>query len=130
MKVINPVGIVENFIKSIESMDMSDIMSFFDDRSTWQNVPHDPAVGISQIKEMFQTIVQRSSQIKWDIKSASFGEEIAWVERIDRFWIDGTEYAVRCNGVFEFDTELGIILSVRDYVDLGEWRSRLVNANL
>ena len=37
---------------------------------------------------------------------------------------------MRCNGVFDFDLETSSILSVRDYVDLGEWRSRLSKAKL
>ena len=53
----------------------------------------------------------------------------AWLERIDRFWIDGAEYAVRCNGVLEFDEESGLISELRDYVDLGEWRSRLAGVD-
>ena len=79
---------------------------------------------------MFHTIVHRSSRIQWDIKTASYGVDRAWLERIDRFWIDGVEYAVECNGVFDFDIDNSIIVSVRDYVDLGEWRERLTEANL
>jgi len=60
----------------------------------------------------------------------AYDEKRAWLERIDRFWVDGNEYAVRCNGVFEFDLETGTIISVRDYVDLNEWRGRLSVANL
>ena len=59
-----------------------------------------------------------------------YESEKAWLERIDRFWIDDVEYSVQCNGVFELDTVNGIILNVRDYVDLGEWRDRLAQAEL
>ena len=55
----------------------------------------------------------------------SYGDNRAWLERVDRFTIDGTEYAVECNGVLEFDPDSGLIRELRDYVDLGEWRSRI-----
>ena len=33
--------------------------------------------------------------------------------------------AVACNGIFTIDPATQTVLSVRDYVDLGEWRSRV-----
>ena len=126
----NPNEIFETFLESIESCDIDLILQSFTEKSSWQNVPHPAAVGISEIRSTFETIVRRSSQIKWDIISSSFEGARGWIERNDRFWIDQTEYSVRCNGVFDFDLETSSILSVRDYVDLGEWRSRLGNAKL
>ncbi|MSX21892.1 MAG: hypothetical protein F2795_06225, partial [Actinobacteria bacterium] len=73
-------------------------------------------------------ILLRSERVQWDVVSASFTEHRAWLERVDRFWIDGVEYAVRCNGVLEVDPESGLIREFRDYVDLGEWRARLAAA--
>jgi len=128
--MIKPAEIIETFFKALSSRDLEKILSFFDDRSTWQNVPHPPASGVAEIAEMFRTIVERSSKIQWDIVTASFEDDRAWLERVDRFWIDEVEYAVRCHGVFDFDTTSSTIVSVRDYVDLGEWRERLRGANL
>ena len=51
--------------------------------------------------------------------------ETGWYERVDRFWLAGEEHAVHCNGVFEVDAGAQTVRSVRDYVDLGEWRSRI-----
>ena len=73
---------------------------------------------------MLGRVLRRSDRVRWDVVSESYGDRRAWVERVDRFWIDGSEYAVRCNGVFEFDRDSGLITEVRDYVDLGEWRER------
>ena len=126
----NPNEIFETFLDSMESCDIDRILKSFTEQSSWQNVPHPPAGGITEIRSTFEIIVQRSSQIKWDIVSSSFEGSRGWIERVDRFWIDQTEYAVRCNGVFDFDLETSSILSVRDYVDLGEWRSRLSKAKL
>ena len=126
----NPNEIFETFLNSLESCDIDRILQSFTEQSSWQNVPHVPAVGLSEIRAVFESIVQRSSRIQWDVVSSAFEGSRGWVERVDRFWIDGIEYAVRCNGVFDFDVESSTILSVRDYVDLGEWRSRLADANL
>ncbi len=122
--------IFETFLRDLESRDLDRIMQNFTEVSQWQNVPHPPAIGLSEIRTTFATIVKRSSKIQWDVVSSSFEGTRGWIERIDRFWIDGSEYAVRCNGVFEFNVETSSISSVRDYVDLGEWRSRLVEAKL
>ena len=128
--MVKPVEIVESFLNTLPSMEMDKIMSFFDDRSSWQNVPHPQATGSEEIAEMFSPIITKSSSVRWDLINAVYESEKAWLERIDRFWIDDVEYSVQCNGVFELDTVNGIILSVRDYVDLGEWRDRLAQAEL
>ena len=128
--MVKPVEIVESFLNTLPSMEMDKIMSFFDDRSSWQNVPHPQATGSEEIAEMFRPIITKSSSVRWDLINAVYEGEKAWLERIDRFWIDDVEYSVQCNGVFELDTVNGIILSVRDYVDLGEWRGRLAQAEL
>ena len=105
-------------------------MSFFDEQSSWQNVPHHPCNGIQEIELMFSPIIRKSTKVQWDILNAAYAENRAWLERVDRFWIGGTEYSVQCNGVFEFDLTKGKIITVRDYVDLGEWRERLTLAQL
>ncbi len=74
---------------------------------------------------MLGRVLQRSEAVRWDVVTESYSEDRAWLERVDRFWIDGTEYAVRCNGVLEFHPESGLITELRDYVDLEEWRSRV-----
>ncbi len=125
-----PNKIFESFLNALASCDIDSIMQSFTEGSQWQNIPHPPAVGIYGIKTMFETIVARSSKIQWDVISSSFEGDRGWIERVDRFWIDGSEYAVRCNGVFDFDLATSSISSVRDYVDLGEWRSRLGEAKL
>lgn len=122
--------ILETFLTSMQSCDIDKVMGSFTNESLWQNVPHLPAQGLIEIRTMFETIMRRSSRIQWDVVSASFNGERAWIERVDRFWIDGTEYAVKCNGVFDFDSSSSSIQSVRDYVDLGEWRSRLSQAQI
>ena len=102
----NPNEIFETFLNSLESCDIDRILQSFTEQSSWQNVPHVPAVGLSEIRATFESIVQRSSRIQWDVVSSAFEGSRGWVERVDRFWIDGIEYAVRCNGVFDFDVSV------------------------
>jgi limonene-1,2-epoxide hydrolase len=123
-----PVQIVESFLESISARDIDAVLAHFAADATWQNVPHLRVVGRPNIGAMLGPILARSTEVQWDIVSASYGDDRAWLERVDRFWIDGVEYSVRCNGVFEIDTDACLITEVRDYVDLGEWRARLVAA--
>lgn len=114
---------VTELLAAVESRDVRAIEAALAPSVTWQNVPHEPAVGRPAVARLLGDVVTWSDEVRWDVVSASFGDDRAWVERIDRFVIDGTEHAVRCNGVFGvFD---GVVAEVRDYVDLGEWRARV-----
>jgi limonene-1,2-epoxide hydrolase len=95
---------------------------------TWQNVPNPPAVGRAGIEAMLAPILGRSERVRWDVVSASYEEHRCWLERVDRFWIDGVEYAVQCNGVVEIDPASGLMREWRDYVDITDWRTRLAKA--
>ena len=128
--MVKPLEIVESFLHALSTQDMEEIISFFDERSSWQNIPHPPAVGRKEITNMFRPIISKSSKVQWDIVNAVYESNRAWLERVDRFWINDIEYSVECNGVFELDLSKGIILTVRDYVDLGEWRKRLASTKL
>ncbi len=97
------------------------------DDVSWQNVPHLPAVGRAAVVARLGGLMTWSDRVQWDVVSAAYRGTRAWVERVDRFEIDGTEYAVACNGVFDADGD-GRLVSVRDYVDLGEWRGRVAPA--
>jgi limonene-1,2-epoxide hydrolase len=59
------------------------------------------------------------------VVSSAYDGDRAWLERVDRFWIDGREYAIECNGVYAVDPASGLLDEVRDYVDLATWRQRL-----
>lgn len=117
--------IVTRFLDAVEGRDLEGVVACFANDATWQNVPHPAAVGRGAIEAMLAPILARSDDVRWDVVSAAYDDRRAWLERVDRFWIDGVEHAVRCNGVFEVDPDAGVITEVRDYVDLGEWRARL-----
>lgn len=123
------------FLRAVETADVQAVLDCMTPDASWQNVPHPPSKGHADVAKLFGAILPSCEKVRWDVESISYGPEedgraLVWAERIDRFWIGGAEYAVRCNGVFEFDLASGLIVQVRDYVDLGEWRSRLASADL
>ncbi|GAA0607292.1 hypothetical protein GCM10009547_06530 [Sporichthya brevicatena] len=93
--------------------------------ATYANMPHPPVVGPAGVAGLLSPILNRSERVRWDLVSASYTADRAWLERVDRFWIDGREYAIECNGVAEIDPAAGLITAFRDYVDLATWRERL-----
>ncbi len=115
---------VECLLDAVASRDLRSVAAALAPDVTWQNVPHQPVVGRDAVVAMLGGIITWSDDVRWDVVSASTRGDTAWVERVDRFVIDGTEHAVRCNGVVRVDGD-GAIVEVRDYVDLSEWRERI-----
>lgn len=122
--------IVRKLLRAVGERDIDGIIACLAPDAVWQNVPHPPVEGHLAIRAMLCPMLERSSAVRWDLVTAAYGDDRAWLERVDRFWIGGREFAVRCNGVLEFDTAEGVITEFRDYVDLGEWRTRLPPAGL
>jgi limonene-1,2-epoxide hydrolase/ketosteroid isomerase-like protein len=115
---------VAELLRAIESRDLRAVGRSLSPTATWQNVPHSVAVGREQVVAFLSGILTWADEVRWDIVSASYGGRRAWLERVDRFRLDGEWFDVRCNGVFEVDAD-GLVTEVRDYVDLGEWRDRV-----
>ena len=127
---MNAEAAVARFLAAVESMDADAVGACFTDIATYQNVPHPPAMGPAAIAAMFGPILSRCTKVHWEIVSSSYAEGTAWLERVDRFWIDGTEYRIECNGVAHVDPASGKLTAFRDYVDLGVWRQRLAGLDL
>lgn len=117
--------VVDQLLSAVASRDAVAVGARFTSDATYRNMPHPPAVGPAGVAAMFAPILSRAERVRWDVVSRSEDGDRAWVERVDRFWIDGREYAIECNGVYELDLEQGLIRAVRDYVDLATWRERL-----
>lgn len=116
---------LDAFWAALASRDMRRIEDLLAPEVTWRNMPHAAAIGRRAVMELLAAIVTWSDEVHWDVVSAAYGGDRAWVERVDRFVLDGTEHGVQCHGVFTVDQ--GQIREVRDYVDLGEWRSRVAS---
>lgn len=116
---------VDRFLAAVHARDAGAAAACFAPRATYANMPHPPVTGPEGVRGLLEPILRRSSRVRWDIVSASYARDRAWLERVDRFVIDGQEYAIECNGVVEVDEPSGLITAFRDYVDLGVWRQRL-----
>ncbi len=116
---------VRSLLAAIEARDLRAVAAAMDADCTWQNVPHPPVMGRDAVVALLAPVLWWSDRVEWEVLSESYGDGTAWVERADRFWIDGDEHVVRCNGVITVDVAAGLVTSVRDYVDLGEWRARI-----
>ena len=124
----DPLAAVHRLLAAIESRDLVAVADQLSVDATWANVPHPPAVGREAVIELLAPILTWSDEVRWDVVSAAVGGpggEVAIVERLDRFVIDGTEHAVACNGVFRVDPDSGTVIEVRDYADLAPWRARI-----
>ncbi|AEA23710.1 nuclear transport factor 2 family protein [Pseudonocardia benzenivorans] len=119
---------VERFLAAVGAGDPDAAAACFAPGATYANMPHPPVVGPEGVRGLLAPILDRAEYVEWEIVTASFAETRAWLERVDRFRIDGREYAIECNGVVEIDPDSGLITAFRDYVDLGLWRSRLGDA--
>lgn len=118
-------GVIQRFLVAVESGNVDAVADCFTERARYANVPHPPALGRDGIRAMFAPILGRAERIQWDVVTSVYDGQTAWLERVDRFWIDGREYAIECNGVFTVDRARGLLSDVRDYVDLTTWRRRL-----
>ena len=116
---------IETLLRAIESRDLRAVRRALHPNACWQNVPHPAAEGREAVISLLGGILCWSQQVQWDILHIAIDGVSGSLERVDRFWLQGNEYAVACHGVFEVDAETGTVISVRDYVDLGEWRQRV-----
>jgi len=116
---------IEALLAAIESRDLRKVERALHPDIVWQNIPHPPSVGRDAVMQLLASIICWSDKVQWDISSSSVSGDTGWYERLDRFWIDGKEFAVSCDGVFKVDLATSTVCALKDYVDLGEWRSRL-----
>jgi limonene-1,2-epoxide hydrolase len=117
--------ISDRLLAALASRDLRLVEGALSPDCRWRNVPEPAAEGRDAVLGLLAPVITWSDRVQWDVISAAYDATTAWLERADRFWIDGKEHTVLCNGVFEVDTVSGTVTSVRDYVDLAEWRGRL-----
>ncbi len=115
--------VVARFLAAVHDRDCDAVAGCFTADARYANVPHPPAVGPAAIRAVFARILPRCERVHWEIVSAAYDGQRAWLERVDRFWIGGREYAIECNGVYVVAGPR--LAEVRDYVDLATWRARL-----
>lgn len=119
---------IRRFLDAVEARDALGAAAMFAADASYQNVPYPPVIGPEGVATMLADILAASTVVHWQIVSEAYAPGRGHLERVDRFVIDGVEHAVRCHGVFEVDEALGLITGLRDYVDLGPWRSQIAPA--
>ncbi|MFG1949064.1 nuclear transport factor 2 family protein [Nonomuraea sp. NPDC048826] len=117
--------VTERFLAAVHARDAAAAAACFAADGTYANVPHPAAVGREAVAALLGPILSRSERVRWDLVTASYADDRAWLERVDRFWIDGREYQVACNGVAEVDPARELITAFRDYADLAPWRAEI-----
>lgn len=118
--------VIHSFVDAVENRDIDAAAACFTDDAPYQNVPHPSVFGPAGVRTMLTNILSASSQVRWDVVTETYAESRGHLERIDRFVIDGVEYAVSCHAVIEVDEAAGLIRSFRDYADLTPWRTEVV----
>lgn len=115
--------VVEALLCAVAARDVDAVASCFtEDASYAYAVPLPALQGRAAIAGMFKGLVAEFDQIRWDVVASCVEGDRVWLERVDRFWVDGREVAIECAGVVELDGDH--IRAVRDYVDLQTWMQR------
>ena len=119
---------IRRFLDAVEARDAVSASAVFAVDATYQNVPYPPVHGPDGVVSMLSEILAASTEVRWDIVSEAYTTGRGHLERVDRFVIGGVEHSVRCHGVFEVDETRQLITALRDYVDLGPWRTVIAPA--
>ena len=115
--------VLDRFFTAINAQDTAQLADIFIDDVSYQLlVPYPPLIGKQAVVDALTASITEADRVLWEIRSWSGDDDLAFVERIDRFWFNGREAAIECTGVFEMRGNA--IAAVRDYADLGTWRTR------
>lgn len=121
-------AVVRRFLAAVEARDPDGVAATVAPEATYQNVPHDPAVGRDAIRALFARILLAAEEVRWEVLTEAWTDRRAHLERVDRFRIGGAWYEIECHGIWEVDPDRGLVTAVRDYLDLGVWHRRLGDA--
>lgn len=114
---------IAGFLAAISDRDVDTAGTFLTDDITYHFlVPHPPVSGRAAVLDALRSAIGQAGRVRWEVMSWLASAELAFVERIDRFWFDDREASIECTGVFVL--RAGKIAEIRDYADLATWRSR------
>lgn len=112
-----------DFFAAVNAVDLEAVGDCLAEEVTYQFlVPHPAAVGRKAVIDALRSSLTAADRISWEPTSHLAGDDLAFVERVDRFWFGEHEAAIDVVGVFELAD--GRITAVRDYADLNTWRER------
>ncbi len=117
-------GIVTDFVKAWNAMDMERVMSFFAPEAVYHNMPLDPLQGTEAIHGLIQSFAGMASEIHWTVHQiAETSDGIVMTERTDRFLMGEKWVSLPVMGSFELRE--GKISAWRDYFDLNQFNQQL-----
>lgn len=121
-----PTAVVD-FLTAVDARDAAAVAASFDTDAAYHvAVPHPPVRGRTAIEALFTRIFTEAERVRWEVRSWSGDEYRIFLERVDRFWYGGHEAVAECCGVVELAG--GLIVEIRDYVDLPTWKERKATA--
>lgn len=105
------------FLESWGRRDLDYIMSFFAPDAIYHNVPVEPIMGLSKIREIFAAFLDAFPEAALDVVTVAAKPDLVIAERIDRFTLsNGGKVVLPVNGVFVLRD--GKIARFSDYFDL------------
>jgi len=109
---------VREFLAAWPRKNVDELMSYFTDDAVYHNVPVSPVKGKDEIRKVFDGFVHAFG-IELIVVNAAASGNVVFTERIDRFDMNGKQFDLPVNGVFEL--RAGKIAAFRDYFDLASF---------
>ncbi len=115
---------VLEFIEACCHKDIEQIVSFFDESTVYHNIPLEPVVGVTAIRQVIEPFYELAQEMQWVVKQiAQTDEGVVLTERVDRFLIK--EQWVELSVMGSFEVAGGKIAVWRDYFDMEQLREQL-----
>ncbi|MEU6371580.1 limonene-1,2-epoxide hydrolase family protein [Streptomyces sp. NPDC046909] len=94
------------------------ISEFFAEDAVYHNIPVEPAVGRTAIRDTIAGFLTMVDRIEFEIHHQLASGNVVMNERTDTFHVGGRATPLRVTGVFEVDN--GLITAWRDYFDMAQ----------
>jgi limonene-1,2-epoxide hydrolase len=114
----SPDDIVRSMCESwnASAPDPGQISQFFAEDAVYHNIPMEPAVGRTAIRDTIAGFLAQVDRIHFEIHHQLTSGNVVMNERTDTFHVGGRATPLRVMGVFEINN--GLITAWRDYFDM------------
>lgn len=114
----SPDDIVRSMCESwnASAPDPGQISQFFAEDAVYHNIPMEPAVGRTAIRDTIAGFLAQVDRIRFEIHHQLTSGNVVMNERTDTFHVGGRATPLRVMGVFEINN--GLITAWRDYFDM------------
>ncbi|MFG1785366.1 nuclear transport factor 2 family protein [Rhodococcus oryzae] len=114
---MNPESVVTEFCALWAQADPDAIVEYFAEDAVYHNIPMEPVVGKSAIKDFITGFLGSFGGIAFNVHHQVANGSIVMNERTDVFAINGKQIDLPVVGVFEIAPD-GKIVAWRDYFDM------------